>query len=68
VYATDARAAGGALGVVPVPDAAQVRARYGVAVRVHATAPEAAQDWVALLTGPAGQKALSAAGFGAPAP
>jgi molybdate transport system substrate-binding protein len=68
VYATDARAAGDAVGVVAVPDAAQVLARYGVAVRTRSAAPEAAREWVTLLTGPTGQKALSAAGFGAPAP
>lgn len=70
VYATDARSAGDAVGVVPVPDAAQVLARYGVAVAYTkpASARDAARAWVALLTGPEGQAALTAAGFGAPAP
>lgn len=70
VYATDARAAGDAVGVVAVPDAAQVLTQYGVAVAYAKPAParDAARAWVALLTGPQGRAALTAAGFGAPAP
>jgi molybdate transport system substrate-binding protein len=68
VYATDARSAGDAIGVVNVPAAAQRAARYGVALRTRSASPEAARAWVAFLTGPEGVKALSAAGFGLPAP
>ena len=68
VYATDARSAGDAVGVVNVPAEAQRAARYGAALRTRSASPEAARAWVAFLTGPEGVEALSAAGFGLPAP
>jgi ABC-type molybdate transport system substrate-binding protein len=52
------------LQVMPVPDAVNVAARYGVALLQPAGV--AARDWVAYLLSPAGQAVLASHGFSAP--
>ena len=63
VYATDAKAVAGKVHVLDVPASAQPRIAYSVAV-VHESGP--ADDFVRLLRGPDGRRALSNAGFGPP--
>jgi ABC-type molybdate transport system substrate-binding protein len=52
------------LQVLPVPQAFNVRARYGLALLVPAT--DAARHYVQFLRGPQGQAILSSCGFSAP--
>ena len=62
VYATDARTA--KVKVVELPERAQVRARYTIAVVADAPDPAAAKRFVDAVEGAEGRKALQAAGFG----
>ncbi|MGZ6162629.1 MAG: molybdate ABC transporter substrate-binding protein [Myxococcaceae bacterium] len=64
VYRTDARSAGDKVQVVEIPTDINVVAEYPIATVTRAPQPELARQWVALVTGPAGQAALSEAGFG----
>ncbi len=64
VYQTDVTAAGDAVTGVEVPGAAERPNTYWVAVTTDAKQSELAQDWIAFLTGAAGQAVLNAAGFG----
>ncbi|GAA4288524.1 molybdate ABC transporter substrate-binding protein [Georgenia daeguensis] len=66
VYATDARRAGDAVELVPVPGAADVTNRYPAAVVAGTDAPAAARAWLAVLTGETGRQILADAGFGLP--
>ena len=63
VYRSDARSAGDSVSVVELPSSSRVVAAYPIAVSAHAAQPELAQAFVALLLSPAGQEALTAAGF-----
>jgi molybdate transport system substrate-binding protein len=66
VYATDARAVATKVRIIPIPARAQPRVLYELAI---ATAPprlEAAQAFTIAVLGPAGRRALKAAGFGVP--
>jgi molybdate transport system substrate-binding protein len=66
VYLTDARAASGRVRAIRLPARAQPTVRYEIAV-VRATANRArARAFVARVLGPAGRRALRAAGFGLP--
>ncbi len=71
VYVTDATLAGDDVEVVDVPETSAALNVYPIALVAAADAgPEQvalAQAWVDLVTGDAGQAALAAAGFGAPA-
>jgi len=64
VYRTDARSAGDRVRVVEIPPDINVVAEYPIATVIRAPRPELARQWVALVTGPAGQAALAEAGFG----
>jgi molybdate transport system substrate-binding protein len=64
VYSTDARSAGDRVRVVEIPPDINVVAEYPIATVIRAPQPELARQWVALVTGPAGQAALAEAGFG----
>ncbi len=64
VYRTDARSAGDRVRVVEIPPDINVVAEYPIATVTRAPRPELARQWVALVTGPAGQAALAEAGFG----
>jgi molybdate transport system substrate-binding protein len=66
VFATDAERAGDAVEVVDVPESDTVTNRYPAAVVAGTDAPEAAQAWLAVLTGEEGREILAAAGFGLP--
>ncbi len=66
VYTTDVRAAAGRVAAVPFPEAAGAVNTYRIAVLADAPNPQAAARFVALVTGPRGREALSAAGFGRP--
>lgn len=66
VYATDARRAGDAVELVPVPGTEEVTNRYPAAVVAGTDAPEAAREWLAVLTGETGREILVDAGFGLP--
>jgi molybdate transport system substrate-binding protein len=66
VYVTDARSAGDSVSTVPFPEAAGVVNTYQIAVLKDPADGELAHRFVDLVTGPAGQQALQAAGFGSP--
>jgi molybdate transport system substrate-binding protein len=67
VYRTDAMTAKDRVKVIAIPDAINVVADYPIAVLANAPQPELAAAWVALVRGPEGQAALTAAGFKSPA-
>jgi len=64
VYRTDARSAGDKVLIIEIPPELNVMAEYPIATVARAPNAELARDWVSLVTGPAGQKALQSAGFG----
>jgi len=66
VYATDARGAGATVTAVGFPESAGAVNTYLIAVLKQAHDPELARRFVDLVTGDAGQKILSAAGFAKP--
>jgi molybdate transport system substrate-binding protein len=66
LYASDVRAADGALAAVELPDDLQPSVAYGVAVVKGARHPEQARAFVAGLLKGAGARALRAAGFERP--
>jgi molybdate transport system substrate-binding protein len=65
VYRTDARAAGDAVRVLPIPKEINVVAEYPIALTTRTTAPGLAQAWVDAVTGPEGKAILTELGFGA---
>jgi len=62
VYRSDAQSAP-ELGVLAIPDAANVRAKYPIAVLLTSPQPEAAQEFVDLVLSPEGQRVLEKGGF-----
>ena len=66
VYVTDARSAGDKVTAVAFPEAAGAVNTYPIAVLKQAHDPELARKFLDLVTGEAGQKMLSAAGFAKP--
>lgn len=66
VYVTDATLAGDDVEVVDLPETRTVVNTYPIAVTSGADDAALAQEWLDLVTGPAGQAALAKAGFGAP--
>jgi molybdate transport system substrate-binding protein len=66
VYATDVRAAGTKATGVTIPVELDVVATYPIAVTTEASDPDAAEAWVAFITGAEGQAILASYGFGAP--
>ncbi len=66
VYTTDAHAAGSRLRRIAIPEIAQPAARYEIAVVRSSAHADAARAFVAAATGPAGRRALAAAGFALP--
>lgn len=66
VYASDAHSAGETLTTVAVPGAQRLTNSYEMAVAADTDDPRLAAQWVALVTGPAGQQALTDAGFAPP--
>jgi molybdate transport system substrate-binding protein len=67
VYVTDARSAGDKVKTIDFPESKDVVNTYPIGALKSSTSPELAAKFVALVTGPEGQKVLAAAGF-APAP
>jgi len=63
VYRTDALTARGRVKVVEIPPALNELAEYQVAALSRAKEPALAQSFLALLTGPEGQRALAEQGF-----
>ena len=63
VYVTDAKNAGDKVTAVPFPEASQVVNVYPIATLAEAAQPDLAAKFVTLVTGPAGQQVLAAAGF-----
>jgi len=66
VYVTDAIAAGAKVAAVPFPEAAGAVNTYPIASLEQSQNPELARKFLDLVTGDAGQKTLSAAGFAKP--
>jgi len=66
VYRTDAEGAGARVESIPFPEAAKTVNVYPIAAVAHASNAGGAAAFIAYVTGPAGRKALAAAGFGAP--
>lgn len=66
VYATDAKGAGGKVTSVTFPEAAGAVNTYPIAVLKESKSQELARKFVDLVTGDAGQKVLTAAGFAKP--
>jgi molybdate transport system substrate-binding protein len=66
VYVTDALNAGNKVTMVKFPESADAVNVYPIAVLKHAPRPALAQKFVDLVTGAAGQKVLSQAGFAKP--
>jgi molybdate transport system substrate-binding protein len=63
VYVTDAKGAGDKVAVVDFPEAAGAVNTYPIAVLKDSKTPDVARKFVDLVTGEAGQKVLTAAGF-----
>jgi molybdate transport system substrate-binding protein len=68
VYATDATAAGDAVELIPLPEAAKVPVTYAAVVLRDAPHPQAAARFLAWLAGAEGQAVLARFGFTVPAP
>ena len=66
VYVTDAIGAGDKVASVPFPEAAGAVNMYPIAVLKESKSQELARKFVDLVTGDAGQRVLSAAGFAKP--
>jgi molybdate transport system substrate-binding protein len=66
VYVTDAIAAGTKVAAVPFPEAAGAVNTYPIAALKQSQNPELSKKFIDLITGEAGQKTLSAAGFAKP--
>jgi molybdate transport system substrate-binding protein len=66
VYVTDAAGAGDKVTAVAFPESADAVNTYPITVLKEAANPQAAQAFVDLVTGSAGQEVLTAAGFAAP--
>jgi molybdate transport system substrate-binding protein len=66
VYVTDAQGAGNKVTAVAFPESAGAVNTYPIAVLKQSNHPELARKFVDLVTGDAGQKVLSAAGFAKP--
>jgi molybdate transport system substrate-binding protein len=66
VYVTDVTGAGSSVESVPFPEAAGVVNTYPITVLKGAPNSKVADAFVEFVTGPEGQKVLSAAGFGKP--
>ena len=66
VYVTDAQGAGDKVTPVAFPESAEAVNTYPIAVLKQSKNPELAHKFVDLVTGEAGQRALSAAGFAKP--
>ena len=66
VYVTDAIGAGDKVATVPFPEAAGAVNTYPIAVLKESKSQELARKFVDLVTGEAGQKVLTAAGFAKP--
>lgn len=66
VYVTDAKAAGSAVGGVPIPPEHNVVARYPIAVLKGAPNGNNAEDFVELVLSEDGREALTEAGFSLP--
>lgn len=66
VYVTDAKGAGDKVSSVPFLEAADAVNTYPIAVLKESRSQDLARKFVDLVTGEAGQKALSAAGFARP--
>lgn len=66
VYVTDAKGAGAQVTAVPFPEAAGAVNTYPITVLGAAGDADGATRFVELVTGPAGQQVLRAAGFAAP--
>jgi molybdate transport system substrate-binding protein len=64
VYRTDARAAGDAVRVLPIPPEINVIAEYPIAVTTRAASSALAQAWVEAATGAEGRALLLSLGFG----
>jgi molybdate transport system substrate-binding protein len=66
VYASDAVAAGDDVTTIPIASAEAQLTSYFIADLEQAEDDDLAEEWVDLITGPEGQAALTAAGFGTP--
>jgi molybdate transport system substrate-binding protein len=66
VYVTDAQGAGDKVAAVSFPESADAVNTYPIAALSQSTQPDLAKKFIDAVTGEAGQKALSAAGFAKP--
>ena len=63
VYVTDTAGAGETVTSVPFPESADAVNHYPIALLTGSSRPQAAQDFIDLVTGPHGREVLGAAGF-----
>ena len=66
VYVTDAKAAGDEVETIELPDSAQAKVEYPIAILTDAAHMDAAQEFVNLVMSDEGQQKLRDAGFGPP--
>ena len=66
VYVTDAQGAGDKVTAVPFPESADAVNTYPIAVLEQSKNSDLARKFLDLVTGEAGQKVLSSAGFAKP--
>jgi molybdate transport system substrate-binding protein len=66
VYVTDAKGAGDKVTAVPFAESSGAVNTYPITVLKESANPQAAQEFVELVTGPVGQKVLAEAGFAGP--
>jgi molybdate transport system substrate-binding protein len=66
VYVTDLKPVADKVGVIELPEEAQAKVEYPIAVVNDAKDLDAAHDFIDAVLGPEGQKALADAGFGPP--
>ncbi|HET9840838.1 MAG TPA: extracellular solute-binding protein, partial [Nocardioides sp.] len=66
VYTTDAEAAGNQVRALPIPGSARQVTSYPIVVLKQSGHADLAQEFVDLVTGSAGERVLSNAGFGRP--
>jgi molybdate transport system substrate-binding protein len=66
VYTTDAEAAGNQVRALPIPGSARQVTSYPIVVLKQSGHADLAQEFVDLVTGSAGERVLSKAGFGRP--
>lgn len=66
VYQSDVSSTSAGVSAVPIPAEFNVIASYPIAITTHSSSKSLAEAFIALLSSPTGERALSSAGFGPP--